>query len=368
MCICKVAWREEEFLLYSECLLEEMIDKHMSLSKAASTTSTQSSTADEQATEAGDETTVLKASACHNTNLDLSPALPAALPSAAIDISATGSLTVSVEEGLAPLHVADSTLTAASTYTVRSPLAHTALDRNNTHLFTPPTSPTAARNDDDMRLTRLKRDSSIDVYAEAFGLNRPPTPVDTPINAASAPTAATAFGSDNHTLTTAPLTIAPDSNANDNTTGTTVITDTTAQPYLLRTSVGHDSNTHTAITTTTLTTTTTTTTTTTLTITTDTDANNNGNTVSNEEEVDAPLLCQGNTYANDLTQQSTLLTSRITKQATEHDLILLKQEYSRMFIESEYIYCSPFTRAIETAVVALEGHRALRSNGLILNR
>ena len=319
-----------------------MIDKHISLSKADSTTPTQSPTVAEQtSTEAGDETTVLKASACHNTDLDLSPGLPAALPSAAIDISATGSLTVSVEETSAPSHAPSSTLTATSTYTVRSPLAHTALDRNNTHLFTPPTSPTTARKDDNMRPPKLKRDSSIDVYVEAFGLNRPPTPTST--NAASAPTAASAFGSD---VTPAPLTTTPTA---------TVIVDT-AQPPLLKTSVDHYSNTST------------TTSTTTTPTTTDTDANNNGNTVNNEEEVDAPLTCPDNTYTNDLTQQSTLLTSRITKHASEHDLILLKQEYSRMFIESEYIYCSPFTRALETAVVALEGHRALRNNGLILNR
>ena len=310
-----------------------MIDKHMSLSNATSTTPPQSPTADEQATDAGDETTVLKASACHKTDLDLSPGLP----SAAIDISATGSLTVSVEEGLAPSHATGSTFTAAAAPTSanHSLSPHTALDRHNTHLFTPPASPTAALKDDNIRPPRLKRDSSIDVYVEAFGVNRPPTP--TTINTSAPATSMTAAASSSE-LAPAPLTTSP----------TASVTTDTARPPLIQTSVDHDSNTTTT--------------------TTDTDANNNGDTVSNEEEVDAPLTCQGNTLTSDLTQQSTLLTSRITKHAFEHDLILLKQEYSRMFIESEYIYCSPFTRALETAVVALEGHRALRSNGLILNR
>ena len=305
-----------------------MIDKHVSsLSIEASPTTTVPDTtpaATAVSTTVDDKTDVVDAASTHK------------------DIDISGSkLSVSVtDEGIAAPYVSHSTSTDTSINASLSP--HTTLACHNTPLFTPPSSPTAARKDGNMRPPKLKRDSSIDVFVEAFGLNRPPTPTPTNTTSATTTMTATAFSSD---VALASLTTTP-------TAG--VITDSTAQPYLLRIAVCHDSNATTTTTTSTLTTT-------------DTNANNNGNTVSNDE-VDAPLTCLGNTDTSDLTQQSTLLTSRITKHASEHDLTLLKQEYSRMFIESEYIYCSPFTRALETAVVALEGHKALRNNGLILNR
>jgi len=43
------------------------------------------------------------------------------------------------------------------------------------------------------------------------------------------------------------------------------------------------------------------------------------------------------------------------------------EEYTQMFMGSNKVYCSPSTRAIETAVVSLEGHAALVNNEITLD-
>ena len=44
------------------------------------------------------------------------------------------------------------------------------------------------------------------------------------------------------------------------------------------------------------------------------------------------------------------------------------ESFRSQFLQADRIYSSPFTRAIETAIVALEGHPALKEYGLTLCR
>jgi methionine-rich copper-binding protein CopC len=45
-----------------------------------------------------------------------------------------------------------------------------------------------------------------------------------------------------------------------------------------------------------------------------------------------------------------------------------RQEYIKLFLHADRIYSSPLTRALETAVLSMEGHRAAKASGITLYR
>jgi hypothetical protein len=60
--------------------------------------------------------------------------------------------------------------------------------------------------------------------------------------------------------------------------------------------------------------------------------------------------------------------ARFNRAATVNEIKTRRAEYKRLFLEADHVYCSPLTRAIETAFMALEGHKAMEAHGLILLR
>lgn len=68
----------------------------------------------------------------------------------------------------------------------------------------------------------------------------------------------------------------------------------------------------------------------------------------------------------DLGRLSDTIGAQFDRPATLNEIKARREEYKSRFIHSDSIYCSPMTRAIETALVGLFGHSALRNPGLHL--
>jgi hypothetical protein len=45
-----------------------------------------------------------------------------------------------------------------------------------------------------------------------------------------------------------------------------------------------------------------------------------------------------------------------------------RDEFIRMFLSADRIYCSPLTRAVQSCLVALKGHQALKNHGITFAR
>lgn len=45
-----------------------------------------------------------------------------------------------------------------------------------------------------------------------------------------------------------------------------------------------------------------------------------------------------------------------------------RDEYIKLFMHVDRVYSSPLTRALQTAMLSMEGHRAMTNNGIILYR
>jgi len=68
----------------------------------------------------------------------------------------------------------------------------------------------------------------------------------------------------------------------------------------------------------------------------------------------------------DLGRLSDTIGAQFDRPATLNEIKARRQEYKSRFIHADSVYCSPMTRAIETALVGLFGHSALRHPGLHL--
>ena len=87
-----------------------------------------------------------------------------------------------------------------------------------------------------------------------------------------------------------------------------------------------------------------------------------------EEEADGGEEA-GDIYDENMTElerQSAALTAKFSRSATLNEIKTRRQDYRKMFLAADSVYSSPLTRAIETALVALEGHKALETRGLVL--
>ena len=71
---------------------------------------------------------------------------------------------------------------------------------------------------------------------------------------------------------------------------------------------------------------------------------------------------------SDLERRSEFIGKRFNRSATLNEINARKREYHRRFLEADAVYCSPFTRAIETACVGLQGHPAVEKRGITLCR
>lgn len=60
------------------------------------------------------------------------------------------------------------------------------------------------------------------------------------------------------------------------------------------------------------------------------------------------------------------LTEETTGKAKEEAIDDRREQYTKLFLHADKVYSSPLTRAIETALLSMEGHPALLSHGLIL--
>ncbi len=63
-----------------------------------------------------------------------------------------------------------------------------------------------------------------------------------------------------------------------------------------------------------------------------------------------------------------LHNSKLQIQGLDQNIEKRRKEFMRLFLHADRIYSSPLTRALETAVVSMEGHRALQGSGITLYR
>ncbi len=102
----------------------------------------------------------------------------------------------------------------------------------------------------------------------------------------------------------------------------------------------------------------------------DIDADVDGNEGEEDEEV-LEMTADEKEAADEahfLGRRSIALGELMNRAATVNEIKARQIEYMRRFLTADSVYCSPLTRAIETAFVALEGHPAMETTGLILYR
>lgn len=90
--------------------------------------------------------------------------------------------------------------------------------------------------------------------------------------------------------------------------------------------------------------------------------NNNNNSNTGAEKVKNRLSASADELLRDLHN------SKLQLQGLDHNIEKRKKEYMRLFLHADRIYSSPLTRALETAVVSMEGHKALQTSGITLYR
>jgi hypothetical protein len=61
-----------------------------------------------------------------------------------------------------------------------------------------------------------------------------------------------------------------------------------------------------------------------------------------------------------------LHNSKLQLQGKNENVEIRKKEYMKLFLHADAIYSSPLTRALETAVLSMDGHRALLASGISL--
>jgi broad specificity phosphatase PhoE len=61
-----------------------------------------------------------------------------------------------------------------------------------------------------------------------------------------------------------------------------------------------------------------------------------------------------------------LHNSKLVLQGMDENIERRKKEYMKLFLHSDRIYSSPLTRALQTAVISMEGHRCLGQSGITL--
>ena len=90
--------------------------------------------------------------------------------------------------------------------------------------------------------------------------------------------------------------------------------------------------------------------------------------VGDGDEVDAEPTNEGEEDEDrlNLGRLSDTIGAQFDRPATLNEIKARRQEYKSRFIHADSVYCSPMTRAIETALVGLFGHSALRNPGLHL--
>jgi hypothetical protein len=63
-----------------------------------------------------------------------------------------------------------------------------------------------------------------------------------------------------------------------------------------------------------------------------------------------------------------LHSSTLKLQGMDENIAKRRKEYMRLFLHADRIYSSPLTRALQTAVMSMDGHRCLESSGISLYR